>query len=62
LIFNDLEIYEKILAAKHPKQIKSLGRPVPYASTCFISHHFTLIGRNGEGLNGGFFAIDYTRS
>src|SRR5215510_6459925 len=26
LIFNDLEIYEKILSVKNPKQIKSLGR------------------------------------
>jgi ribA/ribD-fused uncharacterized protein len=28
LIFNDLETFDKILSANHPKQIKSLGREV----------------------------------
>jgi ribA/ribD-fused uncharacterized protein len=50
LIFNDHEIFEKILSAKHPKQIKSLGKEVKnFSSTTWDDVKYGVV------LNGNFY-------
>ncbi|MDR0434050.1 MAG: NADAR family protein [Gracilibacteraceae bacterium] len=50
LIFNDLETFEKILSANHPKQMKSLGREVKnFDSNEWDNVKYSIV------LNGNFY-------
>jgi ribA/ribD-fused uncharacterized protein len=50
LIFNDLETFDKIVSANHPKQIKSLGREVRnFNATLWDNVKYSVV------LNGNFY-------